>query len=80
MEMEKNAFFVVDYMNMVLASCNRLYREKHTEVSEFLGVTYRHLLYVLADFVKRGFLKKTEQGYYIQDLKTLRKIAEGFEP
>ena len=65
---------------ILLTSCNHLYREKHTEVSEFLGVTYRHLLYVLADFVKRGLLKKTEQGYYIQDLNTLRKIAECIEP
>lgn len=60
---------------ILLTSCNRIYREKHTEVSEFLGVTYRHLLYVLADFVKKGFLKKTKQGYYIQDLDALRKIA-----
>ena len=64
---------------ILLTSCNRLYREKHTEVSEFLGVTYRHLLYVLADFVKRGLLKKTEQGYSIQDLDALSKIAEGIE-
>lgn len=63
--------------NFILTtSCNRLYREKHTEVSEFLGVTYRHLLYVLADFVKRGLLKKTKQGYYIQDLEALRKVAD----
>lgn len=39
-----------------------MYREKHTEVSEFLGVTYRHLLYVLADFVKRGYLKKQNKA------------------
>lgn len=64
---------------ILLTSCNRMYKEKHTEVSEFLGVTYRHLLYVLADFVKRGFLKKTEQGYYIKDLNLLRKISEGNE-
>lgn len=64
---------------ILLTSCNHLYREKHTEVSEFLGVTYRHLLYVLADFVKRGILNKTEQGYYIQDLNALSKIAEGIE-
>lgn len=61
---------------ILLTSCNRLYREQHTEVSEFLGVTYRHLLYVLADFVKRGFLKKTKQGYYIHDINALRKIAD----
>lgn len=61
---------------ILLTSCNRIYREKHTEVSEFLGVTYRHLLYVLANFVKCGYLKKTEYGYYIQDINALRKIAE----
>lgn len=62
---------------ILLTSCNQIYREKHTEAAEFLGVTYRHLLYVLAAFVKQGYLKKTEQGYHIQDLNTLRKIAEG---
>ncbi len=61
---------------ILLTSCNRLYRERHTEAAEFLGVTYRHLLYVLAGFVKRGYLKKTECGYYIQDVNALRKIAE----
>lgn len=58
---------------------NKLYREKHTEAADFLGVTYRHLLYVLADFVRCGYLKKTEQGYSIQDLTALRNIAEGNE-
>lgn len=43
---------------ILLTSCNQMYREKHTEVAEFWGVTYRHLLYVLANFVKRGYLKK----------------------
>ena len=52
-----------------------MYREKHTEVSEYLGVTYRHLLYVLADFVKKGFLKKTPQGYEITDMNALQKLA-----
>lgn len=61
---------------ILLTSCNRMYRERHTEAAEFLGVTYRHFLYVLASFVKRGYLKKTESGYYIQDLHTLQKIAE----
>ena len=61
---------------ILLTSCNQIYREKHTEVAEFLGVTYRHLLYVLANFVKRGILIKTEQGYYICNLEALRQIAK----
>ena len=54
-----------------------MYRETHTEAAEFLGVTYRHLLYMLAEFVKRGYLKKTKQGYLIQDVSALRRTAEG---
>lgn len=54
-----------------------VYREKHTEASEYLGVTYRHLLYVLADFRKRGLLKKTRQGYEIVDRKGLGALASG---
>lgn len=60
---------------ILLTSQNGYYREKHTESSEFLGVTYRHLLYVLADFVKRGILTKTNSGYYISNLAALQKLA-----
>ncbi|GEM_PF-2668351 len=36
------AAFILD------APVSGIYREPHTEVAEYLGVTYRHLLYVLA--------------------------------
>ncbi len=61
---------------ILITSSNRMYRERHTEAAEFLGVTYRHLLYVLAGFVTCGYLKKTKCGYYIQDINALRKMAE----
>lgn len=61
---------------ILTVSNNGYYRERHTEVAEYLGVTYRHLLYVLADFVKRGIVKKTPQGYHIENEKMLREIAE----
>lgn len=60
---------------VLLTSCNGFYREKHTEVSEYLGVSYRHLLYVLAAFVKKGLLKKTAQGYLIQKPEELQLLA-----
>ena len=60
---------------ILLTQHNSIYCEKHTEVSEYLGVTYRHLLYVLADFVKKGFLKKTPQGYKITDMNALQKLS-----
>jgi len=63
--------------NFILLTANKqYYREKHTESAEYLGVTYRHLLYVLADFVKKGFLQKTKQGYYISNIDALRNLSE----
>lgn len=61
---------------ILLTATNGYYRERHTEVAEFLGVTYRHLLYVLACFVKTGILEKTPQGYHIVDVKKLKRIAD----
>ncbi len=55
-------------------SVNGYYREPHTEVAEFLGVTYRHLLYVLAQFVHEGILQKTNQGYFIADKEKLKSL------
>lgn len=61
---------------ILTVSHNGYYRERHTEIAEYLGVTYRHLLYVLAGFVKKGIVKKTPQGYHIENIKMLREIAE----
>ena len=55
-------------------SHNGYYREPHTEAAEFLGVTYRHLLYVLAGFVQEGILQKTNQGYFVTNEDKLRSL------
>lgn len=60
---------------ILLTSNNMLYTEKHTEASEFLGVSYRHLLYVLADFTKRGILHKEGCSYRITDFDSLNKLV-----
>lgn len=57
-------------------SVNGYYREPHTEVAEFLGVTYRHLLYVLAQFVEDGILKKIKRGYKVADEEKLIQLLE----
>ncbi len=61
---------------ILMTQSNGYYRERHTEVAEFLGVTYRHLLYVLADFKNQGILEKTVQGYQIRNVKKLQSLAE----
>ncbi len=59
---------------ILLTMHHGMYTEKHTEVAEYLGVTYRHLLYVLADFRHKNILEKTPQGYKILDLAALQAL------
>lgn len=61
---------------ILMTSIDGIYRERHSEAAEFLGVTYRHLLFVLAKFVKEGLLIKTDDGYRIIMIEELRKAAE----
>jgi len=61
---------------ILLTNNNRLYVEKHSEVCEYLGVSYRHLLYVIADFCKSGIIEKTISGYKIIDIELLNKIVK----
>lgn len=61
---------------ILLTSHNGMYAERHTEAAEYLGVTYRHLLYVMAEFVKDHILEKTEAGYRIIDRDSLVSLAE----
>jgi CRP-like cAMP-binding protein len=52
-----------------------IYKERHTEVAEYLGVSYRHLLYVFAEFCEKQILRKTSKGYLITDYSALLTLA-----
>lgn len=56
-----------------------IYKEKHTEICEYLGVSYRHLLYVLAQFCEERILEKRKAGYYIIDEKRLSQLAQDIQ-
>lgn len=60
---------------LLLSSYQGIYNEKHTEICEYLGVSYRHLLYVLAQFVRDGILKKEGKGYRILNPQLLQSMA-----
>lgn len=60
---------------ILLSSDQQFYKEKHTEVCDYLGVSYRHLLYVLAQFCKAGYLAKQNRGYVLTDRSALETLA-----
>ena len=60
---------------ILLAAPNGHYKEMHGNAAEYLGVSYRHLLFVLADFVQKGYLEKTNKGYQVVDKDALVKLT-----
>lgn len=65
---------------LLLTARNGVYRERHTEAAEYLGVTYRHFLYVLADFGKKGYIEKTPKGYLLKNLPALKALEDEIRP
>lgn len=53
-----------------------VYKEKHVTVCNYLGVSYRHLLYVLAQFCNKGYLQREGHTYRIQQYDPLYELAE----
>ncbi|PMC36065.1 transcriptional regulator YeiL [Bacillus sp. UMB0899] len=53
-----------------------IYKEKHVTVCEFLGVSYRHLMHVLAQFCQKGYLHKEGRQYRIIQHHSLYELAE----
>lgn len=52
-----------------------LYKEKHVTVCDFLGVSYRHLLHVFAQFVEKGYLQKERYAYRVINKHALDQLA-----
>lgn len=60
---------------ILMTAHDGLYTEKHTQVAEYLGVSYRHLLYVIARFVDDGLLSKVDHHYHVTNEAALRQLA-----
>lgn len=54
---------------------NGRFNPKLTEVAEFLGTSYRHLLRTLDNLCTKGVIEKTSQGYVIKDDLKLRAFG-----
>lgn len=52
------------------------YREKHTEVAEYLSVSYRHLLHTFQQLRSEGVITKEGPGYRLNDRQKLAKLAK----
>lgn len=53
-----------------------IYKERHVTVCDYLGVSYRHLLYVLTKFCDKGYLQKEGRNYQLKQVHSLYELAE----
>ncbi|MGI8385883.1 transcriptional regulator YeiL [Robertmurraya sp. P23] len=61
---------------ILVSADHDFYKEKHTEVCEYLGVSYRHLLHVFAKLCEEGMMKKHARGFLILDRNRLQQLAK----
>ncbi|MBO0474543.1 transcriptional regulator YeiL [Enterococcus ureasiticus] len=61
---------------MLQTELEGIYAEKQTETAEFLGVSYRHLIYTLTEFQKAGLVTKQGKSYQLNRDK-LKELATG---
>ncbi len=54
---------------------NGLFSGPLTEAPEYLGISYRHLLRILTEFVQKGYLKKEGSRYRIADREGLMETG-----
>ncbi|KGR91900.1 XRE family transcriptional regulator [Ureibacillus massiliensis 4400831 = CIP 108448 = CCUG 49529] len=52
-----------------------IYKEKHVTVCDYLGVSYRHLLYILTQFCEKNYLEKEGRNYRIKQYDSLYELA-----
>jgi CRP-like cAMP-binding protein len=65
------ATFILQYQQ-----CGR-YDIPHTDVAEYLNVSYRHVLYVMKQFRELGILwKDKKKGYSIVDINKLKELQD----
>lgn len=57
-----------------------IYREKHTQAAEYMGVSYRHLLFVIAQLTHDDVLVKQKAGYIIKNKPRLTALAREMDP
>lgn len=63
---------------MSATSENGYFSHKLTELAEFLGTSYRHLLRTLDNLCSRGVIEKTARGYLIKDETKMKTIGNNF--
>lgn len=60
---------------ILTAAHDGAYTLRHAEAAEYLGVSYRHLLYSLARFREEGLVEKRGREYFVKDPVALRRLA-----
>ena len=75
---ENQAFPLINRLAafILLSADLDFYKEKHTEVCKYLGVSYRHLLHVFAQLCDADIIEKQSRGYMIRDKARLVELAK----
>ena len=58
---------------------NEQYHENNTQIADYLGTSYRHLMHTFKNLREQGYIEKIKGGYLIDSQKLRELIQEGNE-
>ena len=61
---------------ILFAAVGDVYKERNTDASAYLGISYRHYTQVIGEFVTAGYIEKIPGGYQIIDRFSLIEISK----
>lgn len=64
---------------IVFASVDNIYKENQSELAQYLGVSYRHLLHTMRYFKENDYVKKNDNNAFIININKLNTLIKDFE-
>lgn len=61
---------------LLLLQNNGIFSMKYTELAEYLSISYRHLMHLIAEMCDEKILERVPGGIKIRDWKTLQALAD----
>lgn len=61
---------------ILLLQSNGIFKERYTEISEYLSISYRHLMFIINDLCNNGILKRSGKSLEILDYAELKTLAD----
>ncbi|NLI52713.1 MAG: transcriptional regulator YeiL [Clostridiales bacterium] len=60
---------------LLLTQCDGIFCERYTETADYLGISYRHLMFLISNMCASGILERIPGGLRIKNFEQIQKLT-----